>query len=215
MNLKILIWLAPLCLAAAGFFLGDLFDLLAAATAVFGALIYSPARRVVYQFTDRGFVRSLGMGAFYGVLITVVLTVVGVVVYRTLAISPDLSEFDAVKGNLKNALVLGAFAALYGGVIEEITYRGFLVGFGSSIFGRGSGVILVVVIAVLFGLSHTYQGVGGMIDTGLAGLGFGLVYIISNNKLLPAMTAHAVSNILGVAFIYFGLGPAEFSKLLM
>lgn len=116
--------------------------------------------------------------------------------------SSDLSSLAAVHGNLVNYLVLLAIGLLFGGVLEELVGRGFLIGWGSAVFGARWAIVLMIVSAVGFGLAHLWQGAGGMITTGLSGLFYGFVYLLCGRKLLPAVMTHATSNFLGITAIY-------------
>jgi membrane protease YdiL (CAAX protease family) len=65
---------------------------------------------------------------------------------------------------------------------------------------------VVVVSSILFGLAHAYQGVGGIISTGVMGIVFALVRIVWGS-LLPVMVFHAIVDVVaGVA------GPKHFSR---
>jgi membrane protease YdiL (CAAX protease family) len=91
---------------------------------------------------------------------------------------------------------------LLGGVMEEVFFRGFLIGWGSQLLGKRWAWPLVILIAVLFGFGHVNQGVVGQILTGIAGLIFGLTYVACSCKLLPAIIAHGTANALSVSNIY-------------
>ena len=45
--------------------------------------------------------------------------------------------------------------------------------------------------SIAFGLGHSYQGAGGMLKTGLAGVAFGVLFVISGSIWLPII-AHAL-----------------------
>src|SRR5690606_33079834 len=114
----------------------------------------------------------------------------------------DLSSLEGVHGNFANYLMLLALGLLFGGVVEEVVNRGFLVGWGSRAFGERWALWLMVVSAVGFGLAHAWQGPAGMITTGVSGLAYGAVYLASGRKLLPAMMTHATANFVGITQIY-------------
>ena len=77
-----------------------------------------------------------------------------------------LDSFDNVRGNLANYLVLLALGFVYGGVVEEVIYRGFVIGWGSVLFGPRSVIPLVLLSSAVFGAGHLYQGLSGAISTG-------------------------------------------------
>jgi energy-coupling factor transporter transmembrane protein EcfT len=114
----------------------------------------------------------------------------------------DLSSLAAVEGDLGNYLKLLALGVLFGGVIEEVIDRGFLIGWGTAAFGRRWAAPLLLLTSLGFGLAHAWQGAAGMITTGLSGLCYGTVYLLCDRKLLPAMTTHATSNAIAITAIY-------------
>lgn len=77
------------------------------------------------------------------------------------------------------------------GVCEEIIFRGFLIRFfaGPPV---GAGVAIAVALAtVIFAIDHGYQGVKGMIATGLVALLMTLVFFVGGS-LWPAIVIHVL-----------------------
>ena len=116
----------------------------------------------------------------------------------------DLSGFAAVEGNLLNYLILLAVGILFGGVIEELVFRGFVIGWGTKLFGERASVPLLLLSSIVFGLGHLYQGWSGVISTGMTGLMFGAIYLTAGRKLLPAMLAHMTFDSIGITMLYLG-----------
>jgi uncharacterized protein len=99
--------------------------------------------------------------------------------------------------------------ALTAGVCEEFLYRGFAMA-ALSRAGLATWTI-VVLTSILFGLAHAYQGIGGMIGTGLLGLIFAVSRLFFSS-LGPVMIWHAAVDVTaGVAGPRFLLRqrPAE------
>lgn len=78
--------------------------------------------------------------------------------------------------------------AITAGVCEEFVYRGF----GVAAFSKAGLPLWLVVIfsSVLFGLAHAYQGRGGIVSTGIFGVGLALGRIWLGS-LVPVMMWHA------------------------
>lgn len=75
------------------------------------------------------------------------------------------------------------------GVCEEILYRGFLFyAFDMPAF------ILILLTAIIFGFAHAYQGVQGMLSTGILGLAFAALYYFGGS-LWPPILLHALIDI--------------------
>jgi membrane protease YdiL (CAAX protease family) len=92
-----------------------------------------------------------------------------------------------------NALERTAFilVALTAGICEEVLFRGFLIRF---LHAGAPGLPLVAALLVsslVFGLNHLYQGWKGALGTSVAGLGFGLLFLVTGS-LIPAIVIHAL-----------------------
>ena len=78
------------------------------------------------------------------------------------------------------------------GIVEEIVYRGFVIWYLALVMPLWAAV---VVSSILFGLGHSYQGPGGALKTGLVGLAFGGLYVLSGSIWLPII-GHALLDVL-------------------
>ena len=74
------------------------------------------------------------------------------------------------------------------GIVEEIVFRGFVLWYLSLLMPLWGAVL---VSSVAFGLGHSYQGLGGMLRTGLVGLALGIFYVVSGSIWLPII-AHVL-----------------------
>jgi uncharacterized protein len=82
--------------------------------------------------------------------------------------------------------ILIAFTA---GICEELLYRGWLQNLLA--YGTGSVWIGLVLAAVIFGLGHAYQGKMGIVQTGIIGLIFGVVFIFTKS-LVASQILHVI-----------------------
>jgi hypothetical protein len=88
---------------------------------------------------------------------------------------------------------LYTFQTLSSAVCEEIVYRGFFL-FLLLIIFPGIPIILIIMIAfVTFGMGHLYQGLRGVVETGLFGA-LSMSLIIVTNSLLPSILLHFLSD---------------------
>lgn len=127
---------------------------------------------------------------------------------------PDVSMFTALKGNLRLLLVYTGVSWTLAGFGEEFVYRGYLLNRiaqlltrGGGQGGRGAWIAALGVTTVLFGLGHVYQGASGVIATALAGLVFGVLYILGGRNLWAPIIAHGVADTTAFALLYFGRYP--------
>jgi len=74
------------------------------------------------------------------------------------------------------------------GVCEEFLYRGWLLQLIGAVFG--SVWIGLILSSIIFGFAHSYQGRKGIIGTGVMGIVFGGVFVLSRS-LLPGQLLHA------------------------
>ncbi len=73
------------------------------------------------------------------------------------------------------------------GICEELLYRGFLLQYLLPGFGIWASVGLT---SLVFGLGHVYQGVGGVLKTGLFGVVMAGLVVLSGS-IWPAVALHA------------------------
>ena len=74
------------------------------------------------------------------------------------------------------------------GVCEEVLYRGYVMWY----LGHWMGPIAALFAAALvFGWSHVYQGLRGILTTGVAGLLLGIMYL-ATGSLFVGMALHAI-----------------------
>ncbi len=87
-----------------------------------------------------------------------------------------------------------AISLLIVGFVEEFIFRGFILTRLAYIFGRSNPawILAIIVQAALFGLSHGYQQLYGMILTGAIGLFFGLIFVFGGRNLWIVIIGHGV-----------------------
>jgi membrane protease YdiL (CAAX protease family) len=84
-----------------------------------------------------------------------------------------------------------AIVAISAGICEEIIYRALPFAILALWWPGGDPRWYAVIVGVLFGLAHVYQGAAGMVSTALLGVVLGLVYA-GTGSLIPAMVLHAI-----------------------
>lgn len=158
----------------------------------------------------RGWGRTLAMGAAIGIGIELLeLFVTQRLLTRLMHHAPDLSDFAAMRGNVKLlALVLvGTWTlAAFG---EEMVYRGYLMNRVADLFGRKgmSWMVSLVLVSVVFGFAHLYQGMTGVIENGIDGLLLGLAYLRFDRKLSVPIVAHGVTDTVDFLLMFVGRYP--------
>jgi hypothetical protein len=86
--------------------------------------------------------------------------------------------------------LLGIAAALAAGIIEEISFRGFIM---TRLQAIGVPAMFQVLHSgIVFGLAHLYTfSTGGFIATTVLGLLFAGIYIIGKRSLTPTVASHS------------------------
>jgi membrane protease YdiL (CAAX protease family) len=98
-------------------------------------------------------------------------------------------------------LVWGLAVSVAAGLFEEIAYRGYLIPYFQHWLPLWPAV---AASAVLFGLAHLYQGVVGVIMTGVLGAAFGYILIETQSLALPVLL-HILVDISAMVSAYFAL----------
>lgn len=121
--------------------------------------------------------------------------------------TPDVSRFDGLVGNLPALLGTVAVVWITAALMEEVVYRGFLMGRLARLFGghRRAWVAALVTSSAIFGVLHMYQGVSGVFATGINGGILAVIYLASGRNLWAAILAHGIANTVSLTYIYLGL----------
>jgi membrane protease YdiL (CAAX protease family) len=88
---------------------------------------------------------------------------------------------------------------------EEMQFRGFAFSRLERLFGGGRGGAAGALLgqALIFGLLHSYQGVGGMVSTSLLGLVLGGVFLISRRNLVACILLHGLMDTLSLTAVFY------------
>jgi membrane protease YdiL (CAAX protease family) len=122
---------------------------------------------------------------------------------------PDLSQFVALKGNIQFLAMWLAISWTVAAFGEEIVYRGYFMSRVTDMIGKSSmaWATSLLLSAILFGLIHYYQGLSGMLATGISGLVFGILYLTTGRNLWAPILAHGTYDTVGFLLIFFGKYP--------
>ena len=70
-------------------------------------------------------------------------------------------------------------------------------------------MVALLITSVVFSLGHGYQGLSGVITTGLTGLFFGILYLACGRNLWVPILAHGALDTFGFLLIFFGRYPGQ------
>jgi len=165
-------------------------------------------------WSDFGLARpkSWGRTILMGVGVTIGLTIVGALLLSLIQFAfptpqADFSRMDFLHNDLPN-LILNVVAMWFtAGFFEELLWRGYLMNRLVDLLGNKTKLawaISLVGSAIIFGLGHTYQGLGGVIKITTMGFLFGAAFLTTRRNLWPVIITHAVLDTIGFVQIYFG-----------
>jgi hypothetical protein len=181
------------------------------AIAAFSLMWRGPNLRCIGLARPASLPRTIGVGLLVGVGYQLVgtFTVEPIIARLTLGELPDVSGFRSLVGDEMQLAYWIALSWSLAALIEEVAYRGWILMRLAEIgrFSRGSWVGGMLASSVLFGVVHAYQGLSGMIATGLTGLVFAAVYLAMGRNLWASITAHGVLDTTGFVMMYFGVYP--------
>jgi len=159
---------------------------------------------------NRGWLLTLALGVGAGLLMEAFeLFVSQPLLIRITGKQPDLSDVQAIYGNLKWTLILLALTWPLAAFGEEMVWRGYLMNRVAGIgkHTRLAWIVGLVAVNMAFGYAHSYQGVTGIIDEGLMGVLLGLFYLGTGCNLSVAIIAHGVADTVDLLLIFFGKYP--------
>ena len=129
---------------------------------------------------------------------------------RRIAARPKLGSVEFMLPHTAAEEAWFVALSLTAGFCEELLYRGYLPWFFTPWLGRPLAMLLVV---LAFGLSHLYQGRKGAIKATIAGAVMAGI-VLATGSLIPAMIAHALTDIGGGTVGYWLLRERQASQRL-
>ena len=179
-------------------------------------------KRSNHRWRDLGFIHDMSHVKLAGwTLLALVVTLIGGGIAEGVATSlisePSIDNealtstmqdrFANVAGNIPLYLFWIAISWGIGGFVEELLFRGFLINRFESLFQRLPVAVIfsVLIQAAIFGQQHYYyQGMIGLIATGIIGLLSGIIYICCGRRLWPLILSHGLANTLGMTMLFLG-----------
>jgi len=124
-------------------------------------------------------------------------------------VKPDLSTYESIRGNLGRLFGMLAIGWIIGGLFEEFFFRGYIFNRMQSIFHNPVvyKFITIAVTSIVFAFAHTYQGIGGIVDTGLFAVIMGLLYFVFGRNIWYLIIIHGLYDMVGIFRLYLGNWP--------
>jgi uncharacterized protein len=93
--------------------------------------------------------------------------------------------------------------AIVVGIAEELLFRGFLFYLLGTLFPGLPLFAILIIVSLLFGAGHLYQGPGTAVQPALIGLLFGIFYI-AFGSILPCIVLHVLQDLGAVYAVNMG-----------
>ncbi len=172
------------------------------AITVIGLVFFKRSRAATLAMVWKGRIASILLGiAVGGAMVWGIANVVRPMVERWLGKGVDVSGLEQVAGN-PALFAVTLVIALGSAVLEEVIFRGWVVGWGAQVFGKGYAPWLMLLATAVFGYAHWSYGPSGAVVTGFAGLVLGVLYLACGRRLLPCIAAHMTFNAVGSVALY-------------
>ncbi|WP_140157766.1 MULTISPECIES: CPBP family intramembrane glutamic endopeptidase [Arenibacter] len=125
---------------------------------------------------------------------------------RLLNTEVDVSAYGDLKGNAAFVTDYWWKAMLSAAIAEEIFYRGFTFYVLEKLFKnlQYHKVLVVLVTAFYFGVSHSFQGIVGVTGIFLAAIVFGSSFYLSKKNLYAIILGHALVDSWSLYSLYKG-----------
>jgi membrane protease YdiL (CAAX protease family) len=122
---------------------------------------------------------------------------------------PDLSELGDLQGNVKLLLLYVVLSWTLAAFGEEMVYRGYLMNRVAGLANNSwvAWIVSLVVVSVVFGRGHLYQGITGQIENAIDGLLLGVLYLACGRNLWAPIIAHGMTDTMDIVLMYLGKYP--------
>lgn len=116
----------------------------------------------------------------------------------------DLSHLMVIRQNKQVLILALGLVWITSALLQELVFRAFLINSLDMFLGRNrwSTWVAVIISAIIFGLLHAWQGVGGILFTAIIGLIFGIAYILNARQIWPLIFAHGLIDTVFLVGIY-------------
>ena len=119
------------------------------------------------------------------------------------------SQFRDLTGNLRETALYILLVWIVAAFGEEMIYRGYLMNRIADLLNRTrkAWTVSLILVHIVFGLAHSYQGLTGVIDEGLMGVLLAAVCLRTGQNLAVPIVAHGVQDSIDLILIFTGKYP--------
>jgi CAAX protease family protein len=153
---------------------------------------------------------TIAIGVGLGVLAEAFqLLVTQPILSKLLGKEPDLELFRMLTGNIKMTALFIALSWTLAAFGEELFWRAYLMNRVADVGGRTprAWILSLVVVNMVFGVAHGYQGWTGLIEEGISGLILGWMYLRTGKNLCVPIIAHGLGDTIDMVLLFLGKMP--------
>ena len=140
-----------------------------------------------------------------GIFIAVILVITFVQpIYRQWGTEPNIDHLMVLNNNLPLFLISLVLVWISSALISNLVFKAFLINSLDILLCRNewSPWVAMVLSALIFGLMHAWQGLGGILTTMTIGLIFGTAFLLNNRRIWAIILAHGLIDTLSLWSIY-------------
>lgn len=156
-----------------------------------------------------GFGQKLSFGTvFRGLqlaIATFVIIDVGIQPFVEIYFGPiDLSSIEEIRGYFVSFLILFVIMWLFAALGEEFLFSGYYMKHLAELLGNSNRAwfISAIILSIYFGISHSYQGLSGMIAVGLVSTVYFFTFCFNRTNLALVVFVHGFYDSIGLTLIY-------------
>lgn len=117
----------------------------------------------------------------------------------------DISSLDDVRGDIISYVITLIIVWIFAAFGEEFLFRGYYMKQLVVLFGgnRRAWLLAAVIISLYFGISHSYQGIAGVIGIVLWHFCVSLIFYKNKGSLLSTILIHGFYDTIGLTLLFF------------
>jgi membrane protease YdiL (CAAX protease family) len=120
---------------------------------------------------------------------------------------PNLSSLEDIKHNTEGYIVIMIVVWVFAAFGEELLFKGYYLKWLAELFGNSNRawILSIIIVAIYFGVSHSYQGTSGVISIIFISLIDSMVFYWNRNNLGLLILMHGIYDTIGVTFLYLDM----------
>ena len=117
----------------------------------------------------------------------------------------DISSLEDVRGDFVSYIITLLIVWIFAAFGEEFLFRGYYMKRLSILFGgtKKAWLLSAILISIYFGISHSYQGIAGVIGVVLWHFCISLLFYKNKENLWAPILIHGIYDTIGLTLLFF------------